>query len=62
MHILQRSAKKYQANGNGQPTDAVYDFPAGVWRNEKGVVAFQTGGGPTTKKNDLETGEDQKGE
>ncbi|WP_041345175.1 hypothetical protein [Nitrobacter winogradskyi] len=62
MHILQRKAKKYQASGNGQPTDATYDFSAGVWRNQSGVVAFQNGGAPSTKKNDIETGEDQKGE
>lgn len=62
MHILQTKAKKYQPNGNGQPKDATYDFAAGVWRNHKGLVAFQDGNGLMSKKNDLETGEDQKGE
>ncbi|BCH19975.1 hypothetical protein [Mesorhizobium sp. L-2-11] len=62
MHILQAKAKKCQANGNGQPKDATYDFMAGVWRNHKGLVAFQDGNSAVTKKNDLETGEDQKGE
>lgn len=62
MHILQRKAKTYRANGDGQPKDAVYDFLAGVWRSQNGVVAFQDGAPPSTKKNDLETGEDQKGE
>ncbi len=62
MHILQLKAKRYRVNGNGQPLDATYDFVAGVWRNRKGIVAFQEGSAPASKKNDLETGEDQKGE
>lgn len=62
MHILQAKAKKYQANGNGQPKDATYDFVAGVWSNQNGLIAFQGGNPPVSKKNDLETGEDQKGE
>ncbi|MFG1315487.1 hypothetical protein [Xanthobacter autotrophicus] len=62
MHILQLKAKRYRVTGNGQPQDATYDFVAGVWRNCKGIVAFQDGGAPASKKNDLETGEDQKGE
>ncbi len=62
MHFLQTKAKKYQANGDGQPKDATYDFSAGVWRNRNGLVAFQDGNDSVTKKNDLETGEDQKGE
>ncbi|CDZ68049.1 Hypothetical protein NGAL_HAMBI2605_63320 [Neorhizobium galegae bv. orientalis] len=62
MHILQTKAKKFQANGTGQPENANYDFAAGVWRNKEGLVAFQTGNEPVSKKNDLETGEDQKGE
>lgn len=62
MHILQAKAKKYRASGDGLPKGATYDFVTGVWSNASGHVAFQEGNPPVSKKNDLETGEDQKGE
>ncbi|MGV1793556.1 hypothetical protein [Rhizobium sp. A37_96] len=62
MHILQRVAKTTKANGNGLPPKAEYDIVAGVWRSQEGLVAFDPENEMTTKKNDLETGEDQKGE
>lgn len=62
MHILQMKAKKSQANGSCYPEAATYDFEAGAWINEEGMVAFQEGSELATKKNDIETGEDQKGE
>lgn len=62
MHVLQAKAKKYNVNGKGYPENAQYDFVSGVWRNHDGLVAFQEDNGLASKKNDLETGEDQKGE
>jgi hypothetical protein len=62
VHILQTKAKETRANGNGLPSAASYDFEAGLWRNDEGVVAFQKGNEVLTKKADIETGEDQKGE
>ena len=62
MHILQRIAKTTKVNGSGVPSNADYDIVAGVWRGQGGLIAFDPESEMTTKKNDLETGEDQKGE
>ena len=62
MHILQRIAKTTKVNGSGVPSNADYDVVAGVWRGQEGLIAFDPESEMTTKKNDLETGEDQKGE
>jgi hypothetical protein len=62
MHILQRLAKTTPITGDLTPADASYDFAAGVWRGEKGLITFDPRRESTTKKNDLETGEDQKGQ
>jgi len=62
VHILQMKAKKSRTNGNGHPDAATYDFEVGAWVNEQGLVAFQEGSELVTKKNDIESGEDQKGE
>lgn len=62
MHVLQREAKATELNEIDGPRDAVYDFAAGVWRNKNGLIAYDSRYGKQTKKNDLETGEDQKGQ
>jgi len=62
MHILQREAKATELREIDGPSDAVYDFAAGVWRGKNGLIAYDPRHGQTTKKNDLETGEDQKGQ
>lgn len=62
MHILQRKAKATKLNGNGLPLDATYDTERGLWNNKSGILSFDPQNEMTTKKNDLETGEDQKGE
>ena len=44
------------------PDDVEYDAVAGYWRKE-GVPLWATNAAmPLTKKNDIETGEDMKGE
>ncbi|WP_062490011.1 hypothetical protein [Labrenzia sp. CP4] len=62
MHVLQREAKATKLGKIAVPADAEYDFAAGVWRNNEGLIAYDTRCDIQTKKNDLETGEDQKGQ
>ncbi|QNH75701.1 hypothetical protein GGD92_25530 [Pseudomonas protegens] len=62
MHILQRKAKTTEHRDISGPEDATYDFDSGVWRNEAGLVAYDPRHAQSTKKNDIETGEDQKGQ
>jgi hypothetical protein len=62
MHILERLAKKTKINGFGLPREAAYNFEAGAWIGQNGLVSLDPENEMTTKKNDLETGEDQKGE
>jgi hypothetical protein len=62
MHVLQRKAKTTECSKIEAPEDATYDFEAGVWRNETGLVAYDPRHAQSTKKNDIETGEDQKGQ
>lgn len=62
MHVLQRQAKATELREIGGPADAVYDFAAGVWRSKDTLIAYDSRCGLQTKKCDLETGEDQKGQ
>jgi hypothetical protein len=62
MHVLQREAKVTALRETEQPANASYDFSAGVWRGENGLLAYDQRNNATTKKNDIETGEDQKGQ
>ena len=62
MHVLQREAKATELREIDGPADAVYDFAAGVWRGNDGLIAYDSRYGRQTKKNDIETGEDQKGQ
>jgi len=62
-HILLTLAKKRPFSASpSMPADAYFDQALGRWLVAGGfyVDGYQTG--PTTKKCDQETGEDQKGE
>lgn len=63
MHILRKLAKSTPINMKPNLTEERYDVPAGVWRNsEGGLSADDRDKERTTKKNDVETGEDLKGQ
>lgn len=65
-HPLLRRAQKYvRSEIDLAPAGCWYDAAIGAWRfNETGDLWVDTSdrNGPRTKKNDIETGEDQKGE
>ena len=65
-HPLIQRAQKYPRNKvDLSPAGCFYDDTVGAWRLIKtGQLWVETPGhqGPRTKKNDIETGEDQKGE
>ena len=44
------------------PHGSNYDFVSGVWQGPNGLVCDDVSLTPQTKKADLETGEDQKGQ
>lgn len=63
--LLQRAQRYRTGKVNLAPADCVYDPEAGAWRHlESGRLWVETPHrvGPQTKKQDVETGEDQKGE
>ncbi len=62
MHVLHRLAKTTPLNSNHLPEGADYDFVAGVWQRDGQVIALDPENQVTTKKADVETGEDQKGQ
>jgi hypothetical protein len=64
MHILQALAVTSPArDSTPMPTHARYDFTAGIWKGERGeILALDPALEQQTKKMDLETGEDQKGQ
>lgn len=62
MHILQRLAKKSVKNDDLLPSGAHYDFASGAWYRDGRMIALDPGDQPTTKKGDIETGEDMKGQ
>jgi hypothetical protein len=43
------------------PNDAKYDVALGVWQGPRGALTYDDAFEQTTKKMDVETGEDQKG-
>lgn len=65
-HPLLERAQKYPRRAiELAPAGCVYDEDVGAWRFiATGELWVETPGheGPKTKKNDIETGEDQKGE
>lgn len=63
MHILQINAKKTKIIETIYPDNAIYNFIEGVWRDNKGgLVTYDIRRPMCTKKEDIETGEDQKGQ
>lgn len=62
MHILQRMAEKTKRNSEADLLLADYDFADGLRRQGDRILAFDTANKPVSKKNDVETGEDQKGQ
>jgi hypothetical protein len=56
--LLQRAARRPHADAPVIPAGAVYDAVSGCWQTEDGQ-AFEFA---TTKKQDVETGEDMKGQ
>jgi hypothetical protein len=62
-HPLIATAIRKPRNAPIMPAGAKYDVPTGCWLlNDAPLVTTEAGQAPVTKKNDLETGEDQKGE
>ena len=64
MHILEVLAVRSLArDSTPMPTGCQYDFSAGIWKSEQGAaLALDPTFEQQTKKMDLETGEDQKGQ
>lgn len=63
--LLERARKYTRGEVNLAPTGCSYDAAIGAWRiDETGELWVESPDrkGPRTKKNDVETGEDQKGE
>lgn len=63
--LLERAQKYPRQDVDLAPEGCVYDDKVGAWRFIRtGVLWVETPGreGPRTKKEDIETGEDQKGE
>lgn len=65
-HILLKYAQTYVREEKSlAPQDCYYDSELGVWKlSETDQIFVETSerAGPSTKKQDVETGEDQKGE
>lgn len=62
-HILERKAKTTKIETVTASEDSTYDTIAGVWRNkDQGIVAYEPGNDRVSKKMDVETGEDLKGQ
>ncbi|MBH9970503.1 MULTISPECIES: hypothetical protein [unclassified Commensalibacter] len=61
MHFLQKSAKRTKRKISKYPSNAKYNFIKGVWQYNDGCLVIEGKDGPCTKKEDIETGEDQKG-
>lgn len=65
-HPLLVRATKYRVKRvDLSPPNCTYDVHIGAWRiNDSGALWAESKGriGPNTKKGDVETGEDQKGE
>lgn len=66
MHLILEKAKRYDLPIVVEtPTGFEYDKASGLWRDVTSGEPYVTCNGvkrPATKKHDVETGEDQKGE
>jgi hypothetical protein len=59
-HILiQRAVRRPHVAAPSLPAGAVYDAVSGCWQADENGQAFELA---TTKKQDIETGEDMKGQ
>jgi hypothetical protein len=64
-HLLLALAKTYNVSGRRlDPGGCTYDKRVGAWITREGTLFVDVDGAsrPRTKKEDVETGEDQKGE
>ena len=62
-HILERKAKITKVGNVTASEDSTYDTVAGLWRNkDQGIAAYDPGNDRVSKKMDVETGEDLKGQ
>lgn len=63
MHVLRSFALESVARDETPlPEGATYDARLGAWRGKSGLLAYDDMTDSVTKKNDYETGEDQKGQ
>lgn len=63
MHILLKGAVESEARDETpMPANADYDVALGAWRGKTGLLAYDPDTDRQTKKQDVETGEDQKGQ
>lgn len=63
MHPLVRTAKSSLIDDAGpRPRQASYDFASGMWMGPNGPLSDGDDDIPRSKKADIETGEDQKGQ
>ena len=63
MHPLMRTTRRTTAQPDGvRPEGATYDFHQGMWLRPDGPLCDSPDCMSTTKKADIETGEDQKGQ
>lgn len=62
MHPLLSTLHRSKAALENPQIEADYDVRSGMWMGTDGPVADDPNSMQSTKKNDLETGEDQKGQ
>ncbi len=62
MHVLQRKAKATKLRKVKGPVGAAYNFAGGVWKDESGLITYDSRYETMSKKADVETGEDMKGQ
>jgi hypothetical protein len=63
MHPLVRNARSSVVDDLAvRPQNAKYDFARGLWLGPKGLLCEDPNHIPQSKKFDVETGEDQKGQ
>ena len=63
MHPLLQTTRRTPVRiAEAYPQNATYDFHRGLWVGPEGPLCNTPASMPYTKKEDLETGEDQKGQ
>ncbi len=63
MHPLLKTTRRTPAQPHGvRPKDATYDFEKGIWCGANGPICNDSSYIAVSKKCDIETGEDQKGQ